>query len=220
MLRRLWEKKYSVHGRRKPTEAARRAGLHVGQGQVARLTHTDGMPSASRAKKRFTTKADPAHTREPDPVQRNLTAAGPDTLWVTDCTCCSTWSGILYVAFLVVESSRRSLGWKAVRTMHTSLVLDALTGRLDPASSRPGTGWSATPTRGQYTSITYTERLASIGAAPSIGTIGDSFDHAMAESTIGPSKTGLHRNPAALATSDGPWRGLDDLKIATCAWVS
>ena len=221
MLRSLWEKNYSVYGRRKLTKAARRAGLDAGRDQVARLMRADGMRGASRAKKRFTTKSDPAHTRAPDLVQRNFTAAGPDTLWVADFTYCSTWSGIVYVAFVVDVFSRRIVGWKAARSMHTSLVLDALnmaawTRRaVDPAGLVCHSDAGA-----QYTSITYTERLDDIGAAPSIGTIGDSFDNAMAESTIGLFKTELHRNPATLAANGGPWRGLDDLEIATCAWVS
>ena len=117
---------YSVYGRRKLWKAARRAGMDVGRDQVARLMATEGLRGASRAKKRFTTKADPGHVRAPDLVGRNFVAERPDALWVADFTYCSTWSGIVYVAFVVDVFSRRIVGWKAARSMTTALVLDAL----------------------------------------------------------------------------------------------
>ncbi len=211
---------YSVYGRRKLTKAARRAGIDVGRDQVARLMAREGIRGASRARKRFTTRSDPAATRAPDLVKRDFTANRPDRTWVADFTYCSTWSGIVYVSFVVDVFSRRIVGWKASRTMATSLVLDALN---MAAWTRRGVDIDGvvchSDAGSQYTSITYTDRLAEIGAAPSIGTVGDSFDNAMAESAIGLFKTELHRNPAALAANGGPWRGLDDLEIATCRWV-
>ena len=217
----LFVKNYSVYGRRKLTKAARNAGVDVGRDQVARLMRVAGIRGASRARKRFTTHADPTAVRAPDLVKRDFTATRPDQTWVADFTYCSTWSGIVYVAFVVDVFSRRIVGWKAARTMHTTLVLDALN---MAAWTRRGTSLDGlmchSDAGSQYTSIAYTDRLDEIGAAPSIGTIGDSFDNAMAETTIGLFKTELHRNPAALATNGGPWRGLDDLEIATCAWVA
>jgi len=220
-LEALWKKNYSVYGRRKLSRAAHRAGIEAGRDQVARLMAARGIRGASRAKKRFTTRSDPGAVRAPDLVNRNFTASRPDALWVADFTYCSTWSGIVYVAFIVDVFSRRLVGWKAARQMTTSLVLDALnmaawTRRHESLAELI----CHTDAGSQYTSIAYTERLADIGAAPSIGTIGDSFDNAMAESVMGIFKTELHRNPAALATNGGPWKGLDDLEIATCAWVS
>ncbi len=220
-LEALWKKNYSVYGRRKLTKAAHRAGIEAGRDQVARLMAAQGIRCASRAKKRFTTRADPEAVRAPDLVNRNLTASRPDQLWVADFTYCSTWSGIVYVAFIIDVFSRRLVGWKAARSMTTPLVLDALnmaawTRRHESLEELI----CHTDAGSQYTSIAYTERLADIGAAPSIGTIGDSFDNAMAESVMGIFKTELHRNPAALFDNGGPWRGLDDLEIATCAWVS
>jgi transposase InsO family protein len=220
-LEALWKKNYSVYGRRKLSRAAHRAGIEAGRDQVARLMATRGIQGASRAKKRFTTRSDPGAVRAPDLVNRNFTASRPDALWVADFTYCSTWSGIVYVAFIVDVFSRRLVGWKAARQMTTSLVLDALnmaawTRRHESLAELI----CHTDAGSQYTSIAYTERLCDIGAAPSIGTIGDSFDNAMAESVMGIFKTELHRNPAALADNGGPWRGLDDLEIATCAWVS
>ena len=122
----LFVKNYSVYGRRKLTKAARKAGLEVGRDQVARLMRVAGIRGASRARKRFTTRADPAAVRAPDLVKRDFTATRPDRTWVADFTYCSTWSGIVYVAFVVDVFSRRIVGWKAARTMHTCLVLDAL----------------------------------------------------------------------------------------------
>ena len=221
ILMALWVKNYSVYGRRKLRKAARKAGHEIGRDHVARLMAQMGIRGASRAKKRFTTHSDPGAVRPPDLVKRDFTATRPDEKWVADFTYCSTWSGIVYVAFVVDVFSRRIVGWKAARTMHTTLVLDALNmaawirrgADIDGVICHSDAG-------SQYTSIAYTERLEEIGAAPSIGTVGDSFDNAMAETTIGLFKTELHRNPAALAQNGGPWRGLDDLEIATCGWVS
>jgi putative transposase len=122
----LWERNYSVYGRRKLAKAARKAGHDIGRGQVARLMRQHGIRGASRARKRFTTHADPAAVRAPDLVRRDFTATRPDHKWVCDFTYCSTWSGIVYVAFVIDVYSRRIVGWKAARTMHANLVVDAL----------------------------------------------------------------------------------------------
>jgi len=220
-LRALWERNYSVYGRRKLTKAARKAGLDVGRDQVARLMRAEGIRGASRSKRRFTTHSDPAAVRAPDLLRRDFTATRPNHKWVADFTYCSTWSGVVYAAFVIDVFSRRIVGWKASRSMTAALVVDALNMaawvrrgvELDGLICHSDAG-------GQYTSIAYTDHLDDIGAAPSIGTVGDSFDNAMAESVIGLFKTELHRNPAALARNGGHWRGLDDLEIATCGWVS
>jgi len=217
----LWKKNYSVYGRRKLWKAAQRSGMDIGRDQVARLMREVGICGASRAKKRFTTKSDPGHVRAPDLVNRNFTAPRPDALWVADFTYCSTWSGIVYVAFIIDVFSRRLVGWKAARSMTAALVVGALN---MAAWTRRHTTLDGlichTDAGSQYTSISYTDRIDEVGAAPSIGTVGDSFDSAMAESVMGIFKTELHRNPAALTANGGPWRGLDDLEIATCAWVA
>jgi putative transposase len=220
-LRGLWERNYSVYGRRKLTRAARKAGLDLGRDQVARLMRAEGIRGASRAKKRYTTHADPAAVRAPDLVKRDFSATRPNEKWVADFTYCSTWSGIVYVAFITDVFSRRIVGWKAARTMHASLVVDALNMAAWTRRAIDIDGVICHSDAGsQYTSIAYTDRLAEIDAAPSIGTVGDSYDNAMAESVFALFKTELHRNPAALARNGGHWKGLDDLEIATCAWVS
>ena len=221
MLVALFVHNYSVYGRRKLTKAARRAGYDVGRDQVARLMAQAGIRGATRAKTRFTTKADPSAPRAPDLVKRDFSASRPDELWVADFTYCSTWSGIVYVAFVIDVYSRRLVGWKAARSMTANLVVDA----LDMAAwTRRNTSLEGlvchTDAGSQYTSIAYTERLSDVGATPSIGTVGDSYDNAMAESVMGLFKTELHRNPAALSANGGPWKGLGDLEAATCGWVS
>lgn len=216
----IYQKNYSVYGKRKLVRAAQRAGVDVGRDQVARLMKQQGIVGATRAKKRFTTHADATHVRAPDLVNRNFRASRPDELWVADFTYCSTWGGVIYVAFIIDVFSRRLVGWKASRSMSAHLVVDALnmaawTRRhtsLDQLTCHTDAG-------AQYTSILYTDRLDEIGAAPSIGTVGDSFDNAMAESVMGIFKTELHRNPVVLKENGGHWKGLDDLEIATCKWV-
>jgi putative transposase len=217
----LFVRNYSVYGRRKMTKAARGAGHDIGRDQVARLMRKAGIRGASRAKKRFTTKSDPEATRAPDLVGRDFTATAPNQKWVCDFTYCSTWSGIVYVAFVVDVYSRRIVGWKASRSMTAALVTDA----LDMAAwTRRGMEIDGvichSDAGSQYTSVTYTDRLDDIGAAPSIGTIGDSYDNAMAESVIALFKTELFRNRAVLERVGGHWRGLDDLEVETCGWVS
>ena len=219
-LQAIWKKNYSVYGRRKLTRAARNNGLHVGRDQVARLMKRQGICGATRARKRFTTHSDPSAPRAPDLVNRKFTAIRPDQLWVADFTYCSTWSGIVYVAFVTDVFSRRIVGWKAARSMTAPLVTDAL--NMAAWTRRHTTIDDLichTDAGSQYVSILYTDRLVDFGITPSIGTVGDSFDNAMAETMFGIFKTELHRNPAALADNGGPWRGIDDLEIATCAWI-
>ena len=217
----LWVHNYSLYGRRKLWKAAQRHGIDVGRDQVSRLMRQRKIAGATRAKKRFTTRRDPAALRAPDLLQRDFSATAPNEKWVCDFTYASTWSGIVYVAIVTDVFSRRLVGWKAARSMSTTLVLDTLNMATWSRRHSDLAGVTCHSDPGsQYTSIAYTERLEDIGAAPSIGTIGDSFDNAMAESVIGLFKTELHRNPAALAANGGPWKGLDDLEIATCAWVS
>lgn len=219
-LEALWVKNFSVYGRRKLYKAARRAGIDVGRDQVARLMRERGIRGATREKKRFTTRADPAAVRAPDLVCRNFAADRPDRLWVADFTYCSTWSGLVYVAFVIDVFSRRIVGWKASLSMSSQLVLDALNMAAWSRRGAPLDGLVCHSDAGsQYTSIAYTDRLAEVGAAPSIGSVGDSYDNALAETTIGLFKTELHRNPAMLARNGGPWKGLDDLEVGTCSWV-
>ena len=212
----LWEKNYSVYGRRKLAKAARRAGIDAGRDQVARLMRAHGMRGSTRAKKWRTTKPDPVAARAPDLVNRRFTAAGPDQLWVADFTYCSTWSGVIYLAFVVDVFSRRIVGWRAATTMTTELVLDTLEMAIW-ARARDGVSDLVglvhhTDAGSQYTSFAFTERLIEAGVDPSVGSVGDAYDNALAESQIGAYKTELIR-------PEGPWRDVEHVELETLHWV-
>jgi putative transposase len=199
---------YQVYGARKLWRQLRREGELVGRDRVARLMRTLGIAGAVRGKPRRTTIPDPAAARAPDLVNRQFTATRPNQLWVSDFTYVATWSGTVYVAFVIDVFSRLIVGWRAAASMRTELVLDALemaiwrrVGVLDGLVCHSDAG-------SQYTSLRYTTRLAEIGAAPSIGTVGDSYDNSLAESTIGLFKTELIRR-------HGPWRTLEEVELAT-----
>jgi len=208
----LWKDNYEVYGVRKVTKALRREGVTVGRDQVGRLMAELGIAGMVRGKSKRTTKADPSAVRAPDLVKRQFTASEPDRLWVQDFTYVATWSGTVYVAFIIDAFSRAIVGWRAATNMRTDLVLDT----LEMAIWRRGAlrrGLVAHSDAGsQYTAIRYTERLAEIGAAPSIGTVGDSYDNALAETV-----NGLYKNE--LIHRRGPWRTVDDIEVATAAWV-
>ncbi len=208
----LWKDNYEVYGVRKLTKALRREGVTVGRDQVGRLMAELGIAGMVRGKSKRTTKADPSAVRAPDLVKRHFTATEPNRLWLSDFTYVPTWSGTVYVAFIIDAFSRAIVGWKAATTMRTDLVLDALEMAIW-ARGRDLLGLVAHSDAGsQYTALRYTERLAEIGAAPSIGTVGDSYDNALAETV-----NGLYKNE--LIHRRGPWRTADDIEVATAAWV-
>jgi putative transposase len=181
----LWKDNYRVYGARKLWKAARRAGLHVGRDQVARLMRVAGIQGARRTKRVRTTRADPVAARHPDLVQRHFQAEGPNQLWVTDLTYVPTWAGIAYVCFIVDAFSRMIVGWRVSPHMRTSMVLDA----IEMARWSRGTRLEGlrchSDAGSQFTSVRYGERLAELGALPSIGSIGDSFATALAETVNG-----------------------------------
>jgi transposase InsO family protein len=211
----LWEDNYRVYGARKLWKAARRAGVDIGRDQTARIMRLAGIEGARRTKRVRTTRADPVATRHPDLVQRRFTAAAPNQLWVTDLTFVSTWAGVAYVCFIVDAFSRMIVGWRVAGHMRTSMVLDALEmarwsrgTRLDGLRCHSDAG-------AQFTSVRYGERLAEIGAVPSIGSVGDSFDNALAETVNGYYKAELIRGP----TRQQPWKSIEDVELATLGWV-
>ena len=210
----LWLANYRVYGARKLWRAAGRAGHDIGRDQVARLMCELGIRGVRRGRKVFTTRSDPAAARPADLVKRNFTATAPNQLWVTDLTYVATWSGVAYVCFIVDAFSRMIVGWRVAGHMRTDMVLDA----LEMARWSRGTrleGLVAHSDAGsQFTSIRYGERLADLGAVPSIGTVGDSFDNALAETVNGLYKTELIRGPG-----QGPWKTVEDVELATLAWV-
>jgi putative transposase len=171
-----------------------------------------GMSGAVRGKTRRTTVADPSARRAPDLVKRDFTAVAPNRLWVADFTYVPTWSGMVYVAFVIDVYSRRILGWRAASSMNTDLPLDALEMAIWARNDRLDNLVHHSDRGTQYTSIRYTERLIEAGAECSVGTTGDSYDNALAESAIGLYKTELVRRK-------GPWKTVDELEIATLEWV-
>lgn len=211
----LWEDNYKVYGARKLWKAARRAGYDVGRDQVARLMRAAGIEGARRGKRVKTTRADPAADRHPDLVKRKFTASAPNALWVTDLKFVPTWAGVAYVCFLIDAFSRMIVGWRVASHMRTTMVLDA----IEMARWSRGTLLSGltchSDAGSQFTSIRYGERLAEIGAVPSIGSIGDSFDNALAETVNGYYKAELIYGPAR----SGPWKTVEDVELATLGWV-
>ena len=181
ILMQLWEDNYRVYGARKLWKAARRAGHHIGRDQVSRLMRIQRIEGVRRGKRVRTTKSDPGAPRHPDLVGRDFTATAPNQLWVTDLTFVSTWAGIAYVCFITDAFSRMIVGWRVAGHMRTTMVLDAI------EMARWSRGITLAGLRchsdagSQFTSIRYGERLAEIGAVTSIGTVGDSFDNALAE---------------------------------------
>jgi len=214
-LRRLWQDNYSVYGARKLWKAARRAGHDVGRDQVARLMRLEGIEGARRTKRVRTTRSEPGAPRHPDLVGRDFTATQPNQLWVTDLTYVATWAGVAYVCFIVDACSRMIVGWRVASHMRTSMVLDA----IEMARWSRGTRLEGlrchSDAGSQFTSLRYGERLAEIGAVPSIGTVGDSYDNALAETVNGYYKAELVRGPART----GPWKTVEDLELATLGWV-
>jgi len=208
---------YGVYGARKVWLALNREGVAVARCTVERLMRELGLAGARRGKPKRTTVPDPAAARPADLVQRRFSPPAPDRLWVADFTYVPTWAGMVYVAFVLDAYSRRILGWRAATSMRTSLVLDALEQALW-ARSRDGHSSLAglvhhTDAGSQYTSIAFTERLAAAGAQPSVGTVGDAYDNALAESVIGLFKTELIK-PC------GPWRTADQVELATLEYVN
>jgi putative transposase len=203
---------YRVYGACKVWRQLHREGVRVGRDRVARLMRSLGIAGVVRGKTRRTTAADPAATRAPDLVQRRFVATRPNQLWVSDFTYVATWSGTVYVAVVIDVFSRLIVGWRAAASMRTELVLDALEMAVWRRASLLDGLICHSDAGSQYTSIRYTERLAEIGAAPSIGSVGDSYDNSLAESTIGLYKTELIRR-------HGPWRTLEEVELATLAYL-
>jgi putative transposase len=211
----LWERNYRVYGAHKLWKAARRDGLDVGRDQVARLMRAAGIEGTRRLKRVRTTRRDDQAARHPDLVNRDFTATAPNELWVTDLTYVPTWAGVAYVCFIIDAYSRMIIGWRVAPHMRTDMVLDAIEmarwsrgTRIDGLRCHSDAG-------SQFTSVRYGERLAEIGAVPSIGTVGDSYDNALAETVNGYYKTELIRGPAR----SGPWRTVEDVELATLGWV-
>lgn len=210
----LWQANSSVYGVRKLWKAARRAGHDIGRDQVARLMRAMGIRGVRRGRRWITTRRDDTAKRAPDLVQRDFTATGPNQLWVTDLTYVATWSGVAYACFIVDAFSRMIVGWRVASNMRTEMVLDALEMARWSRGARLAGLVAHSDAGSQFTSIRYGERLAELGAVPSIGSVGDSYDNALAEAVVGLYKAELIRGP-----HQGPWRSVEDVELATLGWV-
>jgi len=211
----LWVANRKLYGAHKLWKAARRAGHDIGRDQVARLMRDMGIEGVSRRRKVFTTRADPDAWRAPDLVNRDFTADRPDALWVTDLTYVPTRSGMAYVCFIVDAFSRRIVGWRVASNMRTEMVLDALEMARRSRGAQRLVGLVAHSDAGsQFTSVRFTERLDEIGARPSIGTVADSFDNALAETT-----NGLYKSECVYGPDTTGWADIADLELATLSWV-
>ena len=211
-IKRIYDDNYQVYGPRKVWRELRRQGLKVARCTVERLMRRAGLRGVVRGKTWKTTFPDLSTPRPLDLVDRDFTVSAPNRLWVADLTYVRTWSGFVYAAFVVDAYSRMILGWQTSTSLRTDLALDA----LEMALWRRGDeveGLIHHSDRGvQYLSIRYTERLSEAGAAISVGSRGDAFDNALAETINGLYKTELIRKR-------GPWKTLEDVEFATLEWV-
>jgi putative transposase len=210
-VQRVWDENRRVYGADKVWRQLNREGVETARCTVERLMREMGLCGAVRGKKTKTTIPDEAAERPLDLVNREFVATAPNQLWVADITYVATWQGFAYVAFVVDVFSRCIVGWRVSNSLRTDLALDALEQAL--AARHVVDGLVHHSDRGsQYLSIRYTERLAEAGIEPSVGSVGDSYDNALAESVIGLYKT-EEINPR------GPWRNVESVEFGTLVWV-
>jgi len=209
---RVRSENFDVYGAKKLWRQLNREHIAVGRDQVARLMRDLGIEGARRGRLKRTTFPGPLAARPADLVDRDFTAPAPNLLWVADLTYVWTWSGFVYAAFIIDAFARRIVGWRVSRSLRAELALDALemaiwawAGDLDGLVHHSDRGV-------QYLAIRYTERLAEEGAVASVGSKGDSFDNALAETVNGLYKT-------ELISRRGPWRTMDQVELATAEWV-
>ena len=212
-IRRVFEANFCVYGVRKVWRQLRREGTEIARCTVARLMRSMGLQGVVRGRKARTTVPDPAAVCPLDRVNRQFKAPRPNALWVSDFTYVATWGGFVYVAFVIDVFARRIVGWRASRSAQAGFVLDALEQALH--QRRPVQDHSLVhhSDRGsQYLALRYTERLAEAGIEPSVGSVGDSYDNALAETVNGLFKAEvIHRC--------GPWRSFEAVEYATLEWV-
>jgi len=214
VIRRIWEENHRVYGPRKVWKQMGREGLREARCRVRRLMRDMGLAGAVRGRAwTTTTRAEPDAARPRDLVERKFTATRPNQLWVSDFTYVATWRGFVYVAFVIDVFARRIVGWRVSASLATAFVLDALEQAIYDRCGPTADGLVHHSDRGtQYLSMRYTDRLAEAGIAPSVGSRGDSYDNALAESVIGLFKTEVIRR-------QGPWRHLEAVEFATLEWV-
>ncbi|WP_271552871.1 IS3 family transposase, partial [Bradyrhizobium sp. CCBAU 45394] len=212
-VRRVFDQNFSVYGVRKVWRQLKREGFDVARCTVSRLMREMGLQGVIRGKPVKTTISAKAAPCPLDHVNRQFKAPRPNVLWLSDFTYVATWTGFVYVAFVIDAYARRIVGWRASRTAHAGFVLDALEQALHDRRPVHRGGLVHHSDRGsQYVSIKYTERLAEAGVEPSVGSVGDSYDNALAETINGLYKAEvIHRR--------GPWRSFEAVEFATLEWV-
>ena len=212
-IARVHRDQFGVYGARKLWRALRREGREVGRDRVVRLMGALGLVGATRTRRTRTTVPAPVAQRPADLVERVFSAPAPNVLWVADLTYVWTRSGFVYTAFIVDAFSRAIVGWRVSASLRTDLALDALEMALHARGSALS-GLVHHSDRGvQYLAIRYSERLAEAGAVTSVGSRGDSYDNALAETV-----NGLYK--AELIHRRGPWRGVEQVELATARWVA
>ena len=211
-IRRVFEENLRVYGVRKVWRQLRREGVQIARCTVARLMRDMGLAGVIRGKPVRTTMSDKAAPCPLDRANRQFRVPAPNMLWVSDFTYVSTWSGFVYVAFVIDAFARRVVGWRVSRTAHAGFVLDALEQALHQRRPVGGRLIHHSDRGGQYLALRYTDRLAEAGIEPSVGSVGDSYDNALAETINGLFKAEMiHRR--------GPWRSFEAVEFATLEWV-
>jgi putative transposase len=211
-IERVWKANRRVYGAKKVWKQLNREAIPVARCTIARLMQTMGLRGVVRGRRVKTTLPAVVAERPRDLVERNFTATRPNQLWVADLTYVATWRGFVFVAFVVDAFSRRIVGWRASASLRSDLALDALEQALYDRET-DGALVHHSDRGVQYLSIRYTERLSEAGIEPSVGSRGDSYDNALAETVIGLYKT-------EVIYHDGPWRGLEHVEYATLEWVA
>ena len=213
-IQRIWDANFQVYGPRKVWRELRRTGTLVARCTVTRLMQAMGLAGAVRGRAWITTtQAHEGADRPADRVERQFVATRPNQLWVSDFTYVATWQGFVYVAFVIDVFARRIVGWRVANSLRTDFVLDALEQAIYHRRGTDGGDLVHHSDRGtQYLSMRYTDRLADAGIALSVGSRGDAYDNALAETVIGLFKTEVIRR-------QGPWRALEAVEFATLAWV-
>jgi putative transposase len=211
-IRQVHAANFEVYGARKVWRQLCREGIAVARCTVERLMRRMGLRGVVRGKETRTTIADKASPCPADKVNRQFRAPQPNVLWVSDFTYVATWQGFVYAAFIIDVFARRIVGWRVSRTAHAGFVLDALEQALHERRPTQGGLTHHSDKGSQYVSIRYTERLLEAGIEPSVGSVGDSYDNALAETVIGLFKTEVIRRR-------GPWRSLEAVEYATLEWV-
>jgi len=213
-IQRVWDANFQVYGPRKVWHQLQREQVDVARCTVVRLMREMGLAGAVRGRAWVTTtQSQPALVRPADLDDRAFTAKRPNQLWVSDFTYVATWAGFVYVAFVIDVFARRIVGWRVSSSLRTDFVLDALEQAIQARGGAMPAGLVHHSDQGtQYLSMRYTDRLADAGIAPSVGSRGDAYDNALAESVIGLFKTEVIRRL-------GPWRHVDAVEFATLTWV-